>query len=170
MSTEIIIFLNVFDMFYALALKLNLFFSFQRLKILRRGHLEQNFRTCLKKYCLMRQYRLNLMFLRGRSSAWLERLPVTQEVEGSSPFGPAELKPTIASGLYSFLRTCLSLFTLFKVNLTAISTLALTMIFRCVFNVIMNAGQDLLKPKDPGGLSILSPSKPNLKLLSVNLN
>ncbi len=25
----------------------------------------------------------------GRSSAWLERLPVTQEVEGSSPFGPA---------------------------------------------------------------------------------
>jgi hypothetical protein len=25
----------------------------------------------------------------GRSSVWLERLPVTQEVEGSSPFGPA---------------------------------------------------------------------------------
>ena len=28
-------------------------------------------------------------FSRGRSSVWLERLPVTQEVEGSSPFGPA---------------------------------------------------------------------------------
>ncbi len=24
-----------------------------------------------------------------RSSAWLERLPVKEEVEGSSPFGPA---------------------------------------------------------------------------------
>ena len=28
-------------------------------------------------------------YARGRSSVWLERLPVTQEVEGSSPFGPA---------------------------------------------------------------------------------
>ncbi len=31
------------------------------------------------------------VLLWGRSSVWLERLPVTQEVEGSSPFGPATI-------------------------------------------------------------------------------
>ena len=29
------------------------------------------------------------ILFRGRSSVWLERLPVTQEAEGSSPFAPA---------------------------------------------------------------------------------
>jgi hypothetical protein len=29
--------------------------------------------------------------MRGRSSVWLERLPVTQEVAGSNPVGPANI-------------------------------------------------------------------------------
>ena len=37
----------------------------------------------------------------GRSSAWLERLPVTQEVEGSSPFGPAVMRtPAPSAGFF----------------------------------------------------------------------
>ena len=35
------------------------------------------------------QYRRFCM--RGRSSVWLERLPVTQEVAGSNPVGPANI-------------------------------------------------------------------------------
>jgi hypothetical protein len=47
---------------------------------------------------------LNLVIwsYRGRSSAWLERLPVTQEVEGSSPFGPAKNQKCPYKGHFSF--------------------------------------------------------------------
>ena len=46
--------------------------------------------TGREMYCTTYEFSIYFCGCGGRSSAWLERLPVTQEVEGSSPFGPAE--------------------------------------------------------------------------------
>ncbi len=62
------------------------------------GIFKQNVRYCgrngefnlIKKYLIFEKIKYNMCIaLRGCSSAGLERLPVTQKVEGSSPFNPA---------------------------------------------------------------------------------
>jgi hypothetical protein len=71
-------------------------------------HLRQdNYDTLLPKNCIdiKRSYSfMYFAYLRGCSSVWLEYLPVTQGVAGSSPVNPAENMSarTKSSGIFVF--------------------------------------------------------------------